>query len=710
MSSFEEFYVSNFVNIRSKKRNVFTCKFPRHWLIVLVLSTIIFLIIVNFVIPYNSVYKDLSSNTKLAYVSKEDEGQWNGQKKTHPLKETDKNPLHDKCETIHIGFVCSGYRSNLYLHTLLKSLFFYNINPIHFHIMVNKVSEKVLKTLFDTWNVPQSNTTFYDINDYIQDVRWVPNSHYSGIFGLLKLVFPKIIPLNVTKKIIVLDTDLTFVGDIIELWRLFEKFNNKQAVGIVENQSDYYLGKNTKIKPWPASGRGFNSGVLLYNLERLRRLDWPSLWPSVAKKVAIIYGSTRLGDQDIINAVLLQHTDLLYQVPCFWNTQLSDHALSYNCYNKFRVKVVHWNSPKKTHVLNKDGDYFRTLYQTFVEYNGNLLRRQLYYCDATQDAVNEPQTDLCAEFHRAKTSQWRTLLFFREYQHSAEENAKNDVTFVAQLSYDRLQMVEELVKYWQGPISLTFYVTDPEFQQCYNFIENSELLQDRTNIAYHAVFKDGEYHPINILRNVGLKNVATPFVFLADIDFLPMKGLYSVLKSHLNSIHDMKAKALIVPAFETQRYRSRVPKNKAQLLGMWEKKSIFPFRSDVWVAGHAPTNYTKWKSAIAPYKVKWEPDFEPYIVVSSDVTEYDNRFMGFGWNKVSHIMELEAQGYQWIVLPNAFIIHKPHAPSYDIAKFRTSPVYRMCLQNLKEEFIKDLDKKYGRLFDNKNTSFLLDIK
>lgn len=76
-------------------------------------------------------------------------------------------------------------------------------------------------------------------------------------------------------------------------------------------------------------------------------------------------------------------------------------------------------------------------------------------------------------------------------------------------------------------------------------------------------------------------------------------------------------------------------------------------------------------------QVKWEPDFEPYIVVHRNVTPYDSRFMGFGWNKVSHIMELEAQGYEFIVLPNAFIIHKPHAPSYDIIRFRTSPTYRM---------------------------------
>jgi hypothetical protein len=241
--------VCRFVNIRSKKRNVFGCKFPRHWLILFILIAIIFLIIMNFVIPYNSVYKDLNSN-KLRSIKTEPPSAFE-QKIPNLVKEPNDNgnKLQDKCEVIHIGFVCSGFKSNLYLHTLLKSLFFYRISPVHFHIIVNKVSERVLKTLFETWNLPQSNTTFYDINDLVQDVRWVPNSHYSGIFGLLKLVFPKIVPLNVTKKIVVLDTDLTFLSDIQELWKIFDKFNSKQAVGIVENQSDYYVKKNGKIKP-----------------------------------------------------------------------------------------------------------------------------------------------------------------------------------------------------------------------------------------------------------------------------------------------------------------------------------------------------------------------------------------------------------------------------------------------------------------------------
>ena len=43
-------------------------------------------------------------------------------------------------------------------------------------------------------------------------------------------------------------------------------------------------------------------------------------------------------------------------------------------------------------------------------------------------------------------------------------------------------------------------------------------------------------------------------------------------------------------------------------------------------------------------QVSWEADFEPYVVVHKNVTKYDERFVGFGWNKVSHIMELDAQG------------------------------------------------------------------
>ena len=70
--------------------------------------------------------------------------------------------------------------------------------------------------------------------------------------------------------------------------------------------------------------------------------------------------------------------------------------------------------------------------------------------------------------------------------------------------------------------------------------------------------------------------------------------------------------------------------------------SMYP-RYHVWTKGHAPTNFAKWRTATTPYQVEWEADFEPYVVVRRDCPEYDRRFVGFGWNKVAHIMELDAQ-------------------------------------------------------------------
>lgn len=56
---------------------------------------------------------------------------------------------------------------------------------------------------------------------------------------------------------------------------------------------------------------------------------------------------------------------------------------------------------------------------------------------------------------------------------------------------------------------------------------------------------------------------------------------------------------------------------------------------------------------------------------------------------------LYPQEYELLVLPNAFMIHMPHAPSFDISKFRLSAGYRGCLQTLREEFHQDLSRRYG---------------
>ncbi|XP_065835196.1 xylosyl- and glucuronyltransferase LARGE2s-like [Oscarella lobularis] len=609
-----------------------------------------------------------------------------------------------KCEVVHVAIVAAGYGTSREVATILiKSILFYRQNPLHFHFMSDESGRRTLRTLFRTWHLPGVAVSFYDTASVQAQVEWVPNKHYSGIFGLMKLMLPNVLPKNLT-KVIVLDTDLTFASDIAELWVQFNRMkeeNPKAFVGLVENQSDWYLGKIWKNhKPWSALGRGFNTGVMLFDLVKMRELHWDQKWRLVAEKELMSMLSTQLADQDIINAVLRAHPTLYFELSCAFNVQLSEHTKSDTlCYTDdvTEIKIVHWNSPAKINVQTKHVQYFRSLYLSFQQFDGNLLRRDLLGCwnaaDSLENEINDlDRNDPCHSFRVEQLAPRRTHLYFLPYAYKSTD--PNDVTIVAQLSIDRLQLVEALCEHWDGPISIALYASDVDAQQFLRTVRASTIVSRRTNLALHVVFKNGDLYPVNYLRNVALGNVATPYAFLADIDFLPMFGLYDSLKKII-SMMNMDKKALVIPAFETLRYRFSFPKTKSDVLELLDQGILYTFRYHVWAKGHAPTDFARWRTSTSPYRVKWEPDFEPYIVVKSDVTRYDERFVGFGWNKVSHITELDAQGFDFIVLPNTFIVHLPHAPSLDIAKYRSSSTYRRCLQKLKEEFQRGLSKKYG---------------
>lgn len=651
-----------------------------------------------------------------------------GGEESHKPPCNHKDPGLPKCEVIHVAIVCAGYNSTRTVVTLVKSILFYRRHPVHFHFVTDTPSKNIMDNLFRTWMLPQVRVSFYLSESVVDDVSWVPNKHYSGIYGLLKLTLPKILPQNL-HKVIVLDTDVTLATDISKLWKLFSTLLPAEALGLVENQSDWYIpGKLWKShSPWPALGRGFNTGVILMNLAKLRAKNWSQLWRLVAEKDLVTMYGTSLADQDIFNALLKQHPNLVHTLPCQWNLQLSDNTRSEICYSSGvqDLNIIHFNSPKKLDVKNKNVEYFRNHYLTFQQYDGNLLRRDLIDCNVSTPYDPRPRSRpaaengekaespeispdieddamMCYEVKKAREKVFRTHLYYMDFSDGTIE--RDEVTLVAQLSMDRLHMVESLCAQWVGPISLALYLSDAEADQVVHFVQNSDLLKQRKNVGYHVVYKEGDYYPINFLRNVALDNVETEFVFLSDVDFLPGLDAYGALKKAASYFFSQKPsdnlRALIVPAFETQRYRlDEFPRTKSDVIHLLDEGTLFTFRYHVWTQGHKATNFAKWRSATTPYKVQWEPDFEPYVVMrKQDVVPYDSRFVGFGWNKVSHIMEMAAKDTEFVVLPNVFIIHMPHAPSLDIAKYRASEQYRKCLKLLKQEFVKDMKAKYGRTF------------
>ncbi|XP_050448704.1 xylosyl- and glucuronyltransferase LARGE1-like isoform X2 [Cataglyphis hispanica] len=503
------------------------------------------------------------------------------------------NNFEMKCDTIHIAMVCAGYNSTFTLVTVMKSILFYRTNPLHFHLLVDEIARRTLSTLFQTWDLPHVNVTFYGAEVWMPKVSWIPNTHYSGLYGLLKLILPDAMKED---RVLVLDTDVTVMSDVYSLWKMFENFSAVQTLGLIENQSNWYVkALSYGQRPWPALGRGFNTGVMLMHLRRLRDGKFASLWERVTKSVLRYIPETSLADQDVINAVINEQPNIVYKIECTWNIQLSDHTISDMCYRDTNhINILHWNSPRKQDVHNKHVNEFRKLHRVFLEMDGNLLRKRLFGCDKHESVLPE-------------------------------------------------------------------------------------------------------LYPINYLRNIAVSYVSTPFIFQLDVDFLPQVGLYENLMNNINrlNINESDKIALIVPAFETERYRFTFPANKEELLKFLKRGILYTFRYHVWTQGHAATNYSLWRNSMEPYEVSWEPDFEPYIVVSKSAPRYDTRFVGFGWNKVSYVTHLTALNYKYIVLPDTFIIHRPHAPSLDIGKFRTDSVYRRCLKKLKDKFVQELMTKYG---------------
>ena len=92
-------------------------------------------------------------------------------------------------------------------------------------------------------------------------------------------------------------------------------------------------------------------------------------------------------------------------------------------------QIIHWNSPMKLKVKNKHVEFFRNMYLTFLEYDGNLLRRELFGCSSgddsahSQDLLSELTDDDCYDFRRERELEHRTHLYYLDYSYEVSWTA-----------------------------------------------------------------------------------------------------------------------------------------------------------------------------------------------------------------------------------------------------------------------------------------------
>lgn len=265
------------------------------------------------------------------------------------------------------------------------------------------------------------------------------------------------------------------------------------------------------------------------------------------------------------------------------------------------------------------------------------------------------------------------------------------------------------------------------------------------------------WYPINKLRNIGLDHVQTTHVLVLDVDFIPSEGLDDAIQNvllHGTTTNDNDA--IVIPAFQRKAREPPcsnleaclqhiqkddfIPSSTMDLKTCIRSKNCDIFQKDVKPQGHMDTRYSRWikeidthgetsiatttrtrtKSSMHRIECFSTLEYEPYVVVpwcpsfesnpSNDNNRtlitprspyYDERFQGYGKNKIQMTSHLRYLGYKfWIMPSTGFITHFPHS----ISKTKKDWIHNkenlhQQMDQLYSQYLTELEHTYQNEFE-----------
>ena len=137
-------------------------------------------------------------------------------------------------------------------------------------------------------------------------------------------------------------------------------------------------------------------------------------------------------------------------------------------------------------------------------------------------------------------------------------------------------------------MSIALFISDNNWEL---YMESKEQLglDNRIEITLYKQKEEGVY-PINLLRNIAIKNVKTTHFFMADMDMWPSDNLYYALRELPDYVLSDEKFAGIIPAFEVKKPSCNsfqdcvdqvypmLPNNKTSLIACLKSQKCFLYR------------------------------------------------------------------------------------------------------------------------------------
>jgi len=292
----------------------------------------------------------------------------------------------------------------------------------------------------------------------------------------------------------------------------------------------------------------------------------------------------------------------------------------------------------------------------------------------------------------------------------------HDVTLVTQATVEKLWLFPELCERWRGPMALTLWVPDVAVvEQAYATATQAATscadATDGGSVSINVeVQRSNEAYPVNRLRNIANEKLA-----LVVPAFQRKGGRCKTLESCRERLEPLP---------------TTVPGRFGQLARCLREKDCLVFQGDNSPQSHGTTDSSRWlegDETVRPIECFRSNRYEPYVVVSmAQMPLYDERFAGYGKNKIQHVSHLRRMGYlfavrssaqitdlhaidatparrrhptHWListqVLPRHFLIHVPHPRSGSKKEWLNSYQTHSAVDTLYTKFLKEIDARYG---------------
>lgn len=113
---------------------------------------------------------------------------------------------------------------------------------------------------------------------------------------------------------------------------------------------------------------------------------------------------------------------------------------------------------------------------------------------------------------------------------------------------DRLSILPQLLYRWEGPLVVVLNGPATREGEMITFINNNYLPDRLIILMYLMGMRYSGGFPVNMLRNMGIRNIETTHYQILDMDLWPTTNTYSVMMKLPPSLHEGK-NAVIFPVF-----------------------------------------------------------------------------------------------------------------------------------------------------------------